>query len=236
MAKQLDVGGILSETVAIVQDNLRNVLIFTGAIGGLSAIGALIGPAPMGSDSIFSLEDAEMLSAHTPAMVGLQLLTLVATIVGLYWLTKNYLISRNRLATDANRFWHYIGMSIIAAIGMMIGFVLLIVPGIILLVRWSAAVGYVVSGKEGVIDSLKASWEVTRGNGLTIFLAGLVMFVVLIVVLGVIAAILVAANLRLGMVIGGFLDAFSNTISPAFAIAVYCMLQNDGEQLEEVFS
>jgi len=143
---------------------------------------------------------------------------------------------RNRIVKQENRFWLYLGMTILSTIGLIIGFILLIIPGIILAVRWSAASGFLVSGREGVIDSLKASWEATRGNGLTIFLAGLVLFIVLVLIIGIITGVISFVNVTLGGIVGSLLEAFTNAIMPAFGVAIYCLVQNDGEQLEEVFS
>ncbi len=234
MGKQLDIGGILGEMQALVQDNLREVLIFSGAVGGLAALGVITGMTVSTAESLGF--GAEVSTAASLGNSGFDLLVSIATLVGMYWLTKTFLASRNRIVKQENRFWLYLGMTILSTIGLIIGFILLIIPGIILAVRWSAASGFLVSGREGVIDSLKASWEATRGNGLTIFLAGLVLFIVLVLIIGIITGVISFVNVTLGGIVGSLLEAFTNAIMPAFGVAIYCLVQNDGEQLEEVFS
>ena len=236
MANQLDVGSILSETASIVQDNKQIVLLYAAVIGGVTAVGILFGLTEA-SGAAIAWNWGGLVSTENGLLGGLlDLFLAIGSIVGLYWLSKSFLASRNRIVHDENRFWHYLGMTILASIGMVIGFALLIVPGIILLVRWSAANGFLLSGREGVIDSLKASWEATRGNALMIFLAGLVMFLVLGLLTGFIASILAVLSPVAGQMIGALMEAAVNAVLPAFGIAVYCLLEDNGENLEEVFS
>jgi len=70
-------------------------------------------------------------------------------------------------------FWRYLGMNLIFTIGFVIGLILLVVPGIILAIGWGFAPYLVVEQGAGPIDSLKRSWELTRGNRWTLFLLGL---------------------------------------------------------------
>jgi len=54
------------------------------------------------------------------------------------------------------------GIGILAGLGIAIGFLLLVVPGIILLVRWSASVPYALAEDIGVTDALRRSFDETR--------------------------------------------------------------------------
>jgi hypothetical protein len=56
-------------------------------------------------------------------------------------------------------------VGIVAGIGIAIGFVLIIVPGLILLTIWSVAAPVVVLEHPGVIAALGRSRELVRGNG-----------------------------------------------------------------------
>lgn len=57
-----------------------------------------------------------------------------------------------------------IGLYILMYLGIGIGFMLLIIPGIYLLVRWSAAVPALVHERLGVLASMKRSSELTKGS------------------------------------------------------------------------
>lgn len=66
-----------------------------------------------------------------------------------------------------------------------IGFVLLIVPGIIVLLRFGMYQSAIVDRNLGVIGALGYSWELTKGNGLSLFV--ILLFSILIFFAGCIA-------------------------------------------------
>ncbi len=72
--------------------------------------------------------------------------------------------------------------SILAGIGISIGFVLLIVPGLILLTFWSLIVPSIVIGGEGVFSSFSKSWRTVRGYAWHVFGTYVLVFLILIVV------------------------------------------------------
>jgi hypothetical protein len=83
---------------------------------------------------------------------------------------------------------------IVAGIGILIGFVLLIVPGLFLLTIWALAAPVVVIERKGVMDALDRSRGLVRGHGWQVFAVIVVLLLVNIVLGGVIQAILTAAS------------------------------------------
>ena len=71
--------------------------------------------------------------------------------------------------------------SILAGIGIAIGFVLIIVPGLILLTFWSLIVPSIVIGGEGVFGSFRKSWRTVRGYAWHVFGTYVLVFLILIV-------------------------------------------------------
>jgi hypothetical protein len=92
------------------------------------------------------------------------------------------------LATGLRFLPQLVGVAIVAAIGTFFGYLLLIVPGVILALAWSVAAPAVVAERRGVFDALSRSLDLTRNHRLAIF--GLA------IVLGVIGFLLsIAGNL-----------------------------------------
>jgi hypothetical protein len=60
-------------------------------------------------------------------------------------------------------------VGIVAGVGIVIGFVLLIVPGLILITIWSVAAPVVMLERPGVFAALARSRELVRGNGWQVF-------------------------------------------------------------------
>src|SRR6516225_9271952 len=81
------------------------------------------------------------------------------------------------------------GASILASIG--IGFVLLIVPGLILLTFWSLIVPWIVIGGSGAMESFGRSWRTVRGYAWNVFGTYVLTFLILIAAEIVISFILI---------------------------------------------
>jgi hypothetical protein len=79
-----------------------------------------------------------------------------------------------------------IGAGLLTAIGIVFGFVLLVVPGVYLLTIWAVTAPVIVIERRGVFDALGRSRQLVRGNGwpvLGTFLAAILIGLVVTVVL-----------------------------------------------------
>ncbi len=106
-------------------------------------------------------------------------------------------------------------VSILFAIGLAIGFVLLIIPGLILLTIWSVVVPVTVVEKPGILRAFGRSRELVRGNGWQVFGTILLVWLIAIVV-GAIGGLIASA---FGGVIGALIVAIiSALIAPVAAL------------------
>lgn len=62
-----------------------------------------------------------------------------------------------------------IGLSILLALGVGLGFVLLIVPGIMLYIAWSVAAPVLIQERSGVFEAFRRSADLTKGSRWKIF-------------------------------------------------------------------
>ena len=85
------------------------------------------------------------------------------------------------------KIFNFILVSIIRTAIVAVGFILLIVPGIIFAIKLQFAEYLIVDKKLDAVDSLKGSWEMTKGVKWNLFLFGLLL--ALINVLGFLALI-----------------------------------------------
>jgi len=86
-----------------------------------------------------------------------------------------------------------IGASILAGIAIFVGFILLIVPGLILLTFWCLIVPFIVVGGSRALESFGNSWRTVRGYAWRVFGTYVLVFLILIafaIVLGLILAAL----------------------------------------------
>jgi len=113
-----------------------------------------------------------------------------------------------------------LGFSILAGIGVAIGLILIIIPGLVLLTFWSLGAPAIVAERIGVFDAFGRSWNLVRGNAWSVFGALVVVTLIWLVIGFILVAIanpigngaIVVAN-----VIAGALTA------PIFALAVSVM-------------
>ena len=125
-------------------------------------------------------------------------------------------------------FWPLATVSILFGLGVAIGFILLIVPGLILMVMWCVVAPVTVLERPGVFAAFGRSRELVRGNGWNVF--GVIVLVFLSVLVVSVAAGLLAGSL--GSVGRAFvqwaLDAALAPITALSASVLYFALLPDG--------
>jgi hypothetical protein len=109
-----------------------------------------------------------------------------------------------------------IGASILAGIGVAIGFVLLIVPGFILLTFWCLIVPFIVLGGSGVFGSFGKSWRTVRGYAWRVFGTYVLVFLILIAFAIVVGFVLILLPL--------WLRSFVNNLVSGTLIAPFLAL------------
>src|SRR5947209_9847380 len=94
---------------------------------------------------------------------------------------------RNHSAGDLLRsvepvFWRLLAVSLLAGVGVAVGFVLLIIPGLVLLVIWAVVAPVTVLERPGVFAAFGRSRDLVRGNGWNVFGVLVVVFLAVIVI------------------------------------------------------
>jgi hypothetical protein len=79
-------------------------------------------------------------------------------------------------------FWPLVAVSILFGLGVGLGFVLLIVPGLFLLVIWSVVAPVTVLERPGVFAAFGRSRTLVRGNGWNVFGVIVLVFLTVVVV------------------------------------------------------
>jgi hypothetical protein len=234
MERDINVGGILGETGTLISETARETLAYILVIGLIGAAGLWLG----WTERVASSVGFGFGASFDQGLVGgfYDLAASIVAVVANYLLLRRYLAARGRLQEGHERFWAYVGMLILSTIGLVIGFLLLIVPGFILLVRWSAASGFLIGSRSGIVDSLRASWDATSGQGWAIFLAGLVLVIGLGIVGGVAGATLSLAGPGAVGTATSVANALNNVVFLAFGIAIYSLVDDDRREFEDVFA
>jgi hypothetical protein len=175
----LDIGEVLGVTFAVIG---RTFVVLANVAVMLIAIPAVIRIAGVA------------LIPVSPAFAILSLIGLLASVVGVilaygvvFQVAMQDLHGQS-VSTDGlfkaalSRFWPLLGLAIVYVLGICLGSILLIVPGIILGLAWSVAMPSLVLEGRGVFDSIKRSAVLTRGKRWSIFLLYFLVSLVTVIV------------------------------------------------------
>jgi uncharacterized membrane protein len=256
---RMSIGRVFQRAFSAVTQNPLVVLglaLFVGALPGLvmSYLFVKLGffaPAALqsGAFSFRAMMGATLLSS----LVGIVIAALVQGALTRAVVTANEgrrASFGESIATGLRVILPLIGLSIVIGIGVMIGFVLLIVPGIVLLLVWAVAVPALVVERVGIFDALRRSAELTKDSRWKI----LGLFLVLLVVYWVLSAILGAVGLKMysaataatgltvfnllgSIVLGTVFNTLWGTIQPSLYVELRQSKEGDSAQhLAEVFA
>lgn len=191
------------------------------------------GDAMIGLSWGFSI-DAELLSRGALAVLTVVGVAFVGIVVQYFYLA--HLLAHRGFSNGRNRILPYLGVSLLYVLGMIFGFILLIIPGLILIVRWQAATPYVVGTDTGVIDAFGKSWDLTSGHGWSIFF-GLFILGLLGGALGVVFGLpFYSALEEVSIFVSELLSIMLGVLFLAFSVAIFYLLEDNTQEVSDVFS
>ena len=193
MNRSIDIGSVISRTFSIYADQ-ASVLLPAAAVvfvvvGIVDAVLVVVAPVLLLIGFILSLVAitlytgmvvelvADVQDGRRDATVG-QLLNAATPVLG-----------------------QLILVGILAGIGITIGFILIIVPGLILITIWSVAAPVVVLERPGALKALGRSRELVKGNGWQVFGVIVVLVIGVNIVAGIIEAIGDSGGTGVGIVV-----------------------------------
>jgi len=87
---------------------------------------------------------------------------------------------KDMFAVFERNYWNAVIAGLVTGIIIIIGLIMLIVPGIIFACRLAFVPYLVIDQKMEAMEALKASWAMTKGHGWTIFFMGFLAFFIII--------------------------------------------------------
>jgi hypothetical protein len=217
MKRSIDIGEVISRTFNIYVDQAAVLLpaaaiVFIG-VGVISALLVVIAPVLV-------------ILAFVVILVGTTLFTgMVVELVADVQDGRRDATVGQLLQAATPVIGQLILVGIIAGIGILIGFILIIIPGLILITIWSVAAPVVVLERPGALKALGRSRELVRGNGWQVF--GVI--VVLVIGVGIVAAIIEAiggsAGTGVGIVVRVIVQIFTAPLSALAASVLYFELR-----------
>jgi len=237
---QFAVGRVINRTFAAIRNNFVSFFLASLIIMGIPMFLIGLMPVFMGTGGMLNGDTInEDFFASFMAMAGV---SLIVVMIGSILLQGALIFGAvadfngrkapfgECMSVALRYFFPLLGLGILVSIGMLLGFMLLIIPGIFIALGWSIAAPVLIVEGQGITDSISRSWELTKGYKRWIFL----LFIILMVISAVIGAVLGAFTLIAGdpttVMLEGGSTTFHvlNSIFSALAQAVSTMISATG--------
>jgi hypothetical protein len=217
MNRSIDIGSVISRTFSIYADQASVLLPAAAAVfvvvGVVSAL--LVVAAP-----VLAILAFVVILVGTTLYTGM-VVELVADVQdGKRDATVGQLINAAKPVIG-----QLILVGIVAGIGILIGFVLIIIPGLILITIWSVFAPVIVLERPGGLKALGRSRELVQGNGWRVFGVIVVLVVGVAIVSGIIEAIGDSGGTAVGVVVRVIVQIFTAPISALAASVLYFELR-----------
>ncbi len=203
--QQFDLGRVLSRMFGMIRAGLATTGVFLLVIAALGQLLSAAGQSVMLSTikPDAGASSLALAALSLSGLLGFVVLMLAATLVGsvgyggglagyLAEHTGKTISLRESLAIGISRMLPVTGLTILWMLGIMLGAMLLLVPGLILIAMWSVAIPAMINEKIGVFEAFARSRALTKGSRLWIFLTLIVLLILAYVPVVVIGAILVS--------------------------------------------
>ncbi len=144
--------------------------------------------APSKATGVINIYEWLVFSVFVVAYIGVSILMGIALIL----VAENSALSIKEAYNQAKGFfWRYLGFTIVVSLILLVGFLLLVVPFVILLVWFSFSVFVLVLENTGIKESLDRSRAYVKGKWWAVF--GRIMFVALIAIVAILPFSILAA-------------------------------------------
>lgn len=117
--------------------------------------------------------------------------------------------------------WQLILVGVVAGVGVLVGLVLLVVPGLFLITIWAVAAPVVVLERPGGVRALGRSRELVKGHGWEVFAVLLVFVVGVTLISGVVELTAASAGAAAGLVARVIMGVLTAPLSALAAAVLY---------------
>ena len=209
LPRDLRIGTIIDKTFGVVGRCLVPALIYLVILTALNSAIAYFSPS----------------TAPVKAQLIGALLKFVVGVLGAYGLVEAMVRKTGlRSRTDNEALLPYLGMSVLYILGVMVGFIAVVFPGLFIMARWSIAQPLLVGRGDGPRQALGESWERTKGNEFQILIALLVLLI-LPLAITLACSLLFDKTDIVGIVVGQLAASAMGVLQLAMSVALYALLR-----------
>lgn len=207
--RHLKVGRIIDKALGVLERAAVPALLYVAVIGGIN-VGV----------TWFSLGITAILDA-----LGIMLATVVVSIAATYWLLETMLRSTELAPRPEGEVLPFFALWILYSLGAGAAFLVVIIPGLLVMARWSIAQPLFVARGGSVTKALGESWERTSGAEFQIIGATLALLIPLIGVM-IACAVMFERTDIVGIVVSQIAGSSITVVGTALSVALYGLIEH----------
>jgi hypothetical protein len=160
----------------------------------------------------------------------LSLALTVAAIIASYLLIETMIRNAGlAVAAGGRRYFVYLGISLLIGICTALGLVVFLIPGLIIMARWSIATPLLIGGGRRGFEAMGESWKATRGNEFPLVVAIVALWVPFEVI-GIGAGLFRGSAVSIPlMALSAIASTAAGVIAAALNVAIYSMFIKSDE-------
>jgi hypothetical protein len=217
--RELKIGTIIDKTLAVIERCGLATLIYFVA---LTVIDAAIGYFALSMTAPLQQVEMRLLQSLVGLICAYFFIDAMVRKTGL----------RSRQAGDV--FLPFLGLYILYSIGVVLGFILIIFPGLYIMARWSIAQPMLIARGGGPMQALGDSWEETEENAFQILIASLV-FLVPAIAISTLCTFMLGRTSIAGMLISQIASSATSVLVLAMGVALYGLIVGTPKEAAAVF-
>lgn len=153
-----------------------------------------------------------------------------------WWVTASLLVGFGKRDSSAEGSGSVIGVNFLSGLGILVGLLLLVIPGVVALVRWSMAVPIVLSERNGAMNALRESWYRTEGHFWPILGLLLIIYAPLLVLIMAVGALMPSTLVLTASILENGVLSLMLVAGWHAAVALFLASDPPMQPLEEVFA
>lgn len=183
---QLDIGRVVSRTFSTLGGNFLSFFLLGILFGGLPTVAVQFAVQRFITPELVGSLDPAVLN-WLPAMLGIGtfMILLLPAYILVGAITHGAVVYLNGkrasigecLGTGFSRMLPLIGLGLLSTLGIFLGILFFVIPGIMIATRWAVAAPALVAERTGVMDALGRSAELARNNRWRIFWLLIIWFI-----------------------------------------------------------
>ncbi len=209
--RQLKIGTIIDKTLGVIEHSLAPAALY---VAGVTFASAGVKYLTLGSTK--PLE-----------MAGSALVQFVVGITASYLLITAMLEKTGLRERKEDVFFAFFALSVLYTLGVLLGFIAIVLPGLVIMARWSLAQPMMLARGDGVMQALGGSWERTKGNEFQIIVAVLALFLVPVAVI-IASGVMFGQDNVTGIVVSQIFSSATNVLGAAMGVALYGLMEGHG--------